>query len=137
MSPKKKDDEPKVEITSINQSGGITAHTVNVHGLGQAELRPGRRVVKNEKTPKGFLTKWELQVEAAFAIPKLGVVVRAPGVLSVDLLPVQGGFVVRDTIETDDGRLGAILHNARGSLYLWVTTAQPVDHFEIEADAVP
>jgi hypothetical protein len=139
------DDATQINVTSYNQSGGITAHTV-VNQRPEPKITRGRQLVRNQEVggssgssplsparPPGYVTKWEVAVESDYALPQLTIVASAPSIQRVDLTPAGGGFAAVTEIPPENGEAGGGLANAHGTLILCVQTAEPEDSIQLEA----
>ncbi len=91
MSKGGKGDEPKIEITSYNQSGGITAGTVNVQAP-QPQVHFGTEFL-NRPTDEGYLTQANLKVDAPHEATALRVEAWGSSILSVRVRPPGASMV--------------------------------------------
>src|SRR5688572_6874711 len=73
----------KISIISINQSGGITAHTVNINQAPTPTLK-ARTLFLNQSRGSEYHSRIELIVESPYPPANLYVAVAAPSIVSID-----------------------------------------------------
>ena len=79
----------KTNVTSYNQSGGITAHTVTVNMAPQAAVK--HEVIESTREGSEYVTKVLLTLTNAQAAKGLQVVAEASSLLDLALQPEAGG----------------------------------------------
>ncbi len=119
-------------VTSVNQSGGITAGTVNVNATPEPQLHM-REIYANKSEGSRYLTRIEITVESPYPPGNLFVGVRAPSVISMDLSPQRSGAVIKGHCGSRDGFAFANLQSPYGRIHLDIVSGAP-EHFAIEWD---
>jgi hypothetical protein len=120
-------------VTSINQQGGITAHTVNQGppppALVVAEL------VTNRPTSNGqYESRFHLTVDSPHTVANLHLDVRAPSLANVHIVPIVDSPVVSmvmQNVASGPGLYSTNIPAAFGRYELVVTTDRP-EHVEID-----
>ena len=108
---------------SFNQSGGITAGTVNISAAPQPKLH-ARQVFVNQPVDGEYHTQVELLVESHFPLANLHVVAKAPSVRRIRLSPPPAGFVSL-AYGNGPGFAAADLQRPYGRISLDVFTGNP------------
>lgn len=119
-------------VTSINQSGGITAGTVNVNTAPEPQLHM-RELFANQLKSGRYHSRVELIVESPYPPGNLYVGVHAPSIVSMDLAPQRTGAVMMGNCGMRDGFAFANLQSPYGRIHLDVVTTQS-ERLEIEWD---
>ncbi len=119
-------------VTSFNQSGGITAGTVNVNAAPEPQLHM-REIFANKAEAGRYHSRVELTVESPYPPGNLYVAVHAPSIISMDLSPQRSGAVIMGHCGTREGFAFANLQSPYGRINLDVLTKKP-ERFEIEWD---
>lgn len=117
---------------SFNQSGGITAGTVNVHAAPEPTLE-GRLLFANKPVGDKFHTRVELRVKSPYPPGNLSIGVKAPSVRRIELLPQRAGIVSIGPSGTRPGFAFTNLQQPFGTLLLDVFTANP-EKLDVEWD---
>jgi hypothetical protein len=83
------DAHKKVDITSYNQSGGITAHTVTVNMAPQPNVK--HDVIETSQENGVHITKVRLTLTSGYAAGALRVLAEASSLLNFTVRPPMGG----------------------------------------------
>ena len=136
------DQEPKVEVTSHNQSGGITAYKVTVVSQPplDCEFVP---LAANVRHGQRYRTEFRIIVHpAGSVIPNLGLEIRAPGIRkaldtfdeTLQVGPERTGVLMTGHSGVRDGSVFTNIPNACGSYRCSVQTreSEPIEiHYSI------
>lgn len=112
-------------VISQNQSGGIVnTGTLNINAAPEPKLYP-REVFRNKLVGSGYHTRIELTVEAPYPPGNLEIMVRAPSIQRIDLIPQRGGPVMKGHGGVRPGGAFTNLPQPFGKILLEIFTAQP------------
>lgn len=93
IKPMSKDkDEPKVVVQSISQSGGITAHTVNVNAAPKPSVTSEILFVNKPQGPQ-YVSQILLKIDSPYTPSKLVINVTGSSIKSIDMFPEEGGVM--------------------------------------------
>ena len=120
---------PGDKVISYHQSGGVTAHTVNVNQAPRPELRI-KEVFSDEKCEPGYRSRFALHVRSPYPPARLCVAVSAPSVTGIEL--IQPGLSFSGHSGTRDGMAFDTLMNPHGQVHLDVFTSQPGEALKID-----
>ncbi len=116
-------------VISVNQQGGITAHTVNINEFPEPKFDM-KLISANVPQNNLFETKVLLTIESKTALKNLYLEARAPSVVSLDAGPQRtGGFMTGHTGKRD-GFAFTNLPDAWGQ-YMLVLLSQKPEKYEI------
>ena len=118
------DEGKKISVISINQSGGITAHTVNVSAAPAPTLH-AKPVSLNQVHESEYHSRIALTVESPYPPANLYIVVSAPSVKSINLMPQRTGIVMMGHSGTREGWAFTNLQSPYGLIHLDIITSQP------------
>jgi hypothetical protein len=116
-------DQPPV--FSVNQQGGITAHTVNVNQAPQPNLRVDGASAPERLDSGGYRARFALRLENADAARNLYVAGLAPSVIGADLRPAAGGAMMNHASGTARGTAFSSFDNPPERLVFDVVTKNP------------
>ncbi|MFY9552524.1 MAG: hypothetical protein WAU32_15365 [Thermoanaerobaculia bacterium] len=119
-------------VISHNQSGGITAGTVNVQQAPEPTIAV-RELFLNQATGNEFQTRVELRVDSPYPPANLYVGVRAPSIRRIALVPQRTGLVMKGHCGTRDGFAFENLQQPYGLIHLDIVTGKP-ERPEVEWD---
>ena len=120
----KRDRAASVNITSHNQMGGITAHTVNQ--APEPELRPLEKNVTNN--PDGTITTHILaEVVAPYPPSSLRVVAWASGIVALSVAPQRAGMHMAGHCGTRADHAFHTLMSPMGRYMISVQTKEPTN----------
>ncbi len=125
-------DKPNVSVTSHNQSGGITAGTVNINAAPEPKLN-AQVLLENQQSGSEFLSRYALTIDSPYPPANLYIVVSAPTIKRIDLVPQRSGMVIGGHSGVRPGMAFTNLQNPYGLLHLNVITSQP-EKLSIEWD---
>jgi hypothetical protein len=107
-------------VTSTNQSGGITAHTVNQ--APPPELRQLSH--KLDTSPDGtFITSVLVEIVAPYPPASLSLEAHAPSVLDMQVMPQRTGIAMFGPTGKRDGLCFTSIHNPAGRYLITVRTS--------------
>ncbi|MDP3685712.1 MAG: hypothetical protein Q8R32_02675 [bacterium] len=122
-------------ITSQNQSGGITAGTVNINFVFErrnSSFNPisdpnllARAVFQNQLVSGEYHTRIELTVESPYPPGNLEIKAHAPSVRRIDLVPQHGGPMLRGNSGVRPGLAFMNLRQPFGKIFLEIFTERP------------
>jgi hypothetical protein len=123
----------QAQVSSTNQSGGITAHTVNIDKfitvapMAKLQMKLGDIIQNNKKTEEGYETVIPLTILSPYPVGGLTVVARGETVKRVGLLLMRtGGIMGYETGTQKDGSPYARVSNVSGTLRLIIVSSQPL-----------
>jgi len=126
------DGKNTIHITSHNQSGGVTAHTVNINAAPEPKVNADP-IFLNQPHVGEYRHRIALTVESPYPPGNLFIAVHAPSIRSMDLRPQRSGLVMLGHCGNREGMSFANLQQPYGLIHLDVVTAQPED-LKIEWD---
>lgn len=134
MSQSGKEDEGQARsVISINQSGGITAGTVNIQaGVPEPKVK-AQELVANEPCDGGYKTEFLLTIETQVAVPNFFLQVNAPTIRSMETTPQRAGVADFGNTGTRKGLAFTNIQSAYGSYRVTVITNEP-ERFEVIYD---
>jgi hypothetical protein len=118
------DEDKKTTITSYNQSGGITAHTVNLNAAPEPTVNM-QPLFSNQSTNGEYHSRMALVVESPYPAGNLFIAVRAPSVRRIELRPQRTGMVMMGHCGNRDGMSFANLQQPFGLIHLDVFAGAP------------
>ena len=118
------EDNPKVQVTSFNQSGGITAQNVTISNTPPPTLQVTKEVLLNEPQNGKYLTRVEFTIVTPYPIGNLYLEARAQTVEEIDCLPMRTGWMTGHSGKRD-GLAFTNIPNAYGNYQLDIITSQP------------
>ena len=114
---------PRINVTSIEQQGGITAGVVNI----QPESEPTITLSDTQyrQTDSGHLHEAMLRIDSRYPIPELRIVARANSIQSFDVVPQRGGMHMSGHSGKREGYHFTTLQYASGNYRVKVVTSEP------------
>ena len=132
---------PQVNVTSINQSGGNTAHTINQTvnlGPPAPEVMIGPSQIRNQEfidewhgDERLYLTTFPVVVKSATSID-LGINASAPSVRQVTFTHFNGHGPMEHNSSGTPGTSRVVLRHAIGQMTLRVHTREPEENIKLE-----
>lgn len=119
------EDNSKVQVTSFNQSGGITAQNVTISNTPPPTLQVTKEVLLNQPQNGKYLTRVEFTLVTPYPIGNLYLEARAQTVEEIDCLPMRTGGWMTGHSGKRDGFAFTNIPNAYGNYQLDVITSQP------------
>jgi hypothetical protein len=86
MADKEDPEQPRIDVQSYSQQGGITAGIVNIQGIMPAQAQIAMN--EHKQTSDGYFTRCELAIIAQYAIPRLEIASYSPTLLSMAVRPL-------------------------------------------------
>ena len=117
-------------MVSQNQSGGITAGTVNINAAPEPELESSV-VFENRPVAEGYHTRAELVVDSPYPPANLRLIVHAPTILRIQLRPQRTGVAMYGHSGLRPGLAFTNLKQPEGRLSLDIFTREP-ERCEVE-----
>lgn len=111
-------------VTSVNQSGGITAAHVTVNQAPDPDLS-ARELFVNQKSGNQYHSRLELTILSPYPPANLMVKVHAPSIVSAELNPQRGGMVMKGHSGRRDGWAFDNLQAPSGRIHLDIVTQHP------------
>jgi hypothetical protein len=123
-----------ITISSVNQSGGITAHTVNIDGKSfQPELE-NRWIAQNKPEGNVFTSAIEITLVTQFPVANLVVEVHVENIEAFDVALSRPGALVLGPTGKRPGFGFANIPNASGKYILRLTTSKPITNADLRWD---
>jgi hypothetical protein len=119
----------QTNVTSHNQQGGITAGTVNVNAAPQPSVKYVQ-TVKNRPIAEGYLSRFEVEIEAAHAVLRIDIYARAASIIDTDLRSASGVMFDHRTYERL-GLRGEGFASPPSRLTFDVVTVAPEDDIDL------
>lgn len=116
---------PKVQVISFNQSGGITAQNVTISNAPPPTLQITKEVLLNQPQNGKYLTRVEFTLVTPYPIGNLYFEARAQTIEEVDCLPMRTGAWIGGHSGKRDGFAFTNIPNAFGNYQLDIITNQP------------
>lgn len=116
--------DEKISVISINQSGGITAHTVNINATPAPTLN-AQPLFLNQPCGSEYHSRVALTIQSPYPPGNLYVAVSAPSVKSINLMPDRTGIVMFGHCGTRQGMAFANLQSPYGLIHLDIITGKP------------
>lgn len=117
-------DDKKVSVTSHNQSGGITAHTVHVNAAPEPTLHT-KALFANRLENGEYHTQLALRVDSPYPPSNLFIAVHAHTIRRIDLQPQRSGMVMMGHCGNREGMSFANLQQPFGVIHLDIYTGAP------------
>jgi len=124
--------DKQVVVTSYNQSGGITAQTVNITAAPQPTVK-AESIFANQSRNEEYHSRIALAVESPYPASNLFIAVHAPSIRRIELIPQRTGMVMMGHCGNREGMSFANLHHPFGLIHLDVFTGKP-EPLKIEWD---
>ncbi|MFA6373250.1 MAG: hypothetical protein WCW68_11535 [Methanothrix sp.] len=119
-------------VVSHNQSGGITAGTVNISAAPEPTLQASE-VFMNQLEKGVYHSRIALLVDSPYPPANLYIAVHAPSIRRIELAPQRSGLVMTGHSGTRSGMAFENLQSPFGRIYLEIFTGEP-ESFDIEWD---
>jgi len=119
-------DDSKVEVTSYNQSGGITAQNVTINNISKipSPTLQGKVIYLNQPNEGKFRTRIELSLISPYPVGNLYIEVRAQTIEEMDCMPMRAGGWMEGMSGKRDGYAFTNLQNAFGNYEVHVITSK-------------
>jgi len=119
-------------VISHNQSGGVTAGTVNINAAPEPTLET-KEVFANQPAGSEYHSRVELRVQSPYPPANLYVAVHAPSLLRMHLSPQRSGMVMMGHCGVQEGRAFQNLQQPNGVILLDIATSRP-ETFRVDWD---
>jgi len=118
---------PKVQVISHNQSGGITAQKVIINNVSAnpAPILQGKGIFSNQPHNGKFLTRLEFSLITPHPVGNLYLEVRAQTIEEMDCLPMRSGGWMEGHSGKREGFIFTNIPNAFGNYQIDIITTQP------------
>lgn len=116
------DDQPRIDVRSYNQQGGITAGVVNIQTDPEPEIELSE--LSEQKMDSGYLYEAILTIQTRYVIPQLRVTAHADSIESLDIMPQRGGIDMGGNAGKREGFHFETLQYAAGKYKIRVVTAR-------------
>lgn len=111
-------------VSSVNQSGGITAASVTVNQAPEPEIHY-EEVFVNKPTPSGYHTRVALKLVSPYPPGNLAVQVTSPSIVSAQLNPQRSGAVIKGHSGVRGNMAFDNLQQPYGIIHLDILMRQP------------
>ena len=121
------EENSKVEVTSYNQSGGITAQNVIINNISKTlspELQ-AKVIYLNQPSEGKYRTRVEFSLNSIYPIGNLYLEVWAGTVEEIDCMPMRTGVWQEGHSGKRDGYAFTNMMNVFGNYELHIVTTQP------------
>lgn len=116
-------EQPRIDVRSFEQQGGITAGIVNIQSESPPRIELSDET--HEKTNEGHIYEAILTVDTRYALPQLEVSAHAESIKSFDVTPQRSGVHMSGHAGAREGFHFETLQNVAGRYRIRVVTGKP------------
>ena len=112
------------DVTSYNQSGGITAGIINFNNLIPEATVETKVLTDNEQLNGSFMTTFEINIINKIPINRLHLKIMAPTIIEAGATPLNGEIAYMDSWAVGNGYAATVIPSASGRYRITAITKE-------------